>query len=218
MQRMTIAAAVAAALWAAAGAAGDEPDPDLMKGMTNFPQAFGEHPPTPLMDGQERQILDAVFSRFPNVDSHGMMIYIREHFPDEMQQYSLRAMENLSEAVPMLMRLVRQALELQDLEARRPEAYALAVRQMELERRAKAQGAACRQSAGAEREARRAALRGTLAESFDAKQARMRGDIADISRQLEELRQLVQERETNREAIISRRAEDLLGQPEPTQW
>ncbi|MCE9615337.1 MAG: hypothetical protein K8T26_13785 [Lentisphaerae bacterium] len=201
-----------------AAAHAQEPDADLLRGMTNFPQAQGNLPPTPLSSVQEQQVLDAVFSRFPNVDPHVMMTYIRQHFPDELQQYSLRAMENLGEAMTLLMNLVREALDLQALEERRPEAYALVMKQKALEREARALAMATLDGAEADRTARVAQLRETLAASFQAKQDLMRGDIAEIQRQVEDLRALVEEREANREAIISRRVDEIIGRSDATAW
>ncbi|MDA0577358.1 MAG: hypothetical protein O3B24_04600 [Verrucomicrobia bacterium] len=188
-----------------------ESDRDPMQGLTNFVQASGRMPPTPFTSDQEQQVLQAVFSRFPNVDPHAMMEYIATHNPDDMQRYTLLSMQNLSEALPLLMGLVRDSLELQALETRRPEQYARAVRYQELERRAQElaaplEGAHTPEAADA---ARLAELRAVLMDAFEAKQELMRSDVAEIQAQVDELENLLREREAKRDEIVARRLAEL---------
>lgn len=206
--RIRITSAVVMGLLLTAAAWAQETPNELVAGMTNFAQASGEMPPTPLTSDQEQQVLDAVFSRFPNVDAQAMMGYIGEHFPDEMQRYTLTSMQNLGEAMTMLIGLVREGLALQELETRNPAQYARTVRQQQLERRVRAIGEA--RGRGTEAISKET-LQQTLAEAFEAKQEMMRGDIAEIQRQVDELDALLRAREKNREAIIARRLAEMTG-------
>jgi len=56
-------------------------------------------------------------------------------------------------------------------------------------------------------------LRGQLEEIFELKQQNRRDEIGQLELQLRELREQLSERERNRDAIISRRLESLVGQP-----
>ncbi len=56
-------------------------------------------------------------------------------------------------------------------------------------------------------------LRLQLDEIFELKQRNRREEIAQLEQQLGELREQLAQREANREAIISRRLESLVGNP-----
>jgi hypothetical protein len=198
------------------------PDESPMDELADLPQANRGVPPTPLTTEQEERVLAAVFSRFPNVDREDMMGYIHEHFPGELQEFTLVSMRDLGGAVEYLLGLVSTCLELQATQERDPSAYASMLRLHALEREADSLGRICREATERiDPEAREAAsqrLGVALTEAFSIKQELMRSDVAEIEQELERLRALVDQRERNRAAIISQRMRELAGELDGVQW
>lgn len=191
---------------------------DPLEGFRHLPQTHADTPPTPLTMNDERRVLEAVFARFPNIDQTAMMAYIRERLPAELQEFSLASMQNLGDAMAMLSGLVRDALELQELEKHDPDLYAMRLRLRELEQRGRTLGDAARRATDAQRADRLAALQQVVEQAFEVKQAVMRRELSYLQRQITEMEALVERREENRAAIIEQRVRVVAGDVDPAQW
>lgn len=171
-------------------------------------------PPSPT----ESRIAADVFRRYPDVDSKAIMNFISREFPEDRARFTLLTMRNEADASVFLVGLIRQTLELMALQKANPEKYAKLLKQRKLDRRAVELGQACRRAKGDDKAAQTKKLQEVLAESFEIKQELMRDDVAQMEQQINELKTLLQKRDSSRQAIIDLRAGELTGETGVLKW
>ncbi|MBI4616264.1 MAG: hypothetical protein HY720_21805 [Planctomycetes bacterium] len=100
-----------------------------------------------------------------------------------------------------------------------PEAREHMKRQEELERRAKEIAEAFRRADGAEqREELRGKLRETLGAIFEMREQMRRRELERLQHEIEEMRQALERRRENREAIIEKRLREMTGEGDDLDW
>ena len=183
----------------------------LPKSITELPQFSGKNPPTPLSTKQERDVFDAVFERFADIERIEALAFIRQHFPRELQEFTRLSRRDLLKSMEYFVDVVDRALELMEIRDNNPGVYNIMIRHRELEKRVESQAKELRAAEGADLTNAVAALNETLQESFSEKQKLMRIDIEQMDRQLSALRAMLKGRETNSDLIIRRRYDEIVG-------
>jgi hypothetical protein len=209
-----LAAWLAAWLAAEAVGGGEEAKPAQQAPVPGAELRMPPLPPLPY----EREVADAVFRTFPNADAQQIMAFMREQDPLGLYEFKKALMQGRGQAAAVFTSLVRESMEMMETRDRDPERFGKMRRQRELEQKAVQEAEAGRASAGAERDRSVTQLRRTLEEAFQIKQDLMKSEVAALEADLKKLEQLVRERETNREAIISRRVEEMTGKADATRW
>jgi len=193
----------------------DEPSPDtpagLPKAIVDLPQFGGKNPPTPLSTKQERDVFDAVFERFADIERIETLAFIRQHYPRELQEFTRLSRRDLLKSMEYFVDVVDRALELMEIRDNNPDVYNIMIRHRELEEHVKALAKELRAAEGIDLTNAVATLHETLQESFSAKQKLMQIDIEQMDRQLNALREMLKDRETNSDLIIRRRYDEIVG-------
>jgi hypothetical protein len=167
---------------------------------------------------QERDIADRVWGRFPDVNPEQTMAFLGETLPDEMREFRVLAAERREEAVDFLTSLVRQSIELQAIKRRHPDLFAQHVTQRRLEHEAEEAAQAVRQSSGAARAQAVTGLRQKLESVFEVKQLLMQRDVEQMETELRDLKEMIEKRQQNRQAIVTRRLSELIGEANDLHW
>lgn len=195
-------------------AGAQRPDPDSPK-----PPAPVFHPPAPPRPTLDKEWMDSVFRRFPDVKPELVMDFIHERFPREVHEVKRLLTRRREDAVDFMSDLIQETLDLLDTRREDPARFEKVMRQRDLDRKAAEQAEAVRRCKDDPERGRRVeALRRTLAEAFVVKQELMKESVADMEVELNELKGLVERREKHREGIILRRIADLTGEKEELDW
>jgi len=108
---------------------------------------------------------------------------------------------------------------LADMEGSDPEGYRRQMAAFQLESEAHDLALRYRQAtADSDRQRLRAQLTDELARLFDLREADKRAEIEHLQRRLQELRRTVQERRRNKDAIVDRHTQELLGDLDTVEW
>lgn len=200
------------------GGLAEEAVEDIPDDIRALPQFSGDKPPTPLSSMQEEAVLDAVFLRFPDLDRHLTMTFIRKHFPEGSRDFTLMSQRDLGKAMALLIDLVGQSDRLMTLQKRNPAHFAKVINHRGLERKIDSLAGELKDLASLEASESETRLRTVLSESFLLKQDLMKSDIEHLETQLETLRDLLKKREVNREVIIDNRFLDIIGKLDHMKW
>jgi hypothetical protein len=191
---------------------------DVPEDIKAMPQFTENRPPTPLSTKQEAAVLDAVFLRFPDLNRHETMAFIREYIPDGSREFTLLSHRDLGKAMAMLIDLIGKSERLMNMQSRNPVHFAKIVKHHELERNIGSLAGELKALEALETPANEIKLRTVLSQSFIMKQDLMKADIEDLEQQLETLRLLLKKREDNREVIIDNRYLDIIGKLDHMKW
>lgn len=163
-------------------------------------------------------IVKDVLGRFSDANPEEVMGVIQEQFPRRMREFKELSEEHAGEAIEYFTDLVDEARAL--LEARRqsPELFRQLVKQRRIERAIGELVAACAELEGNARDEKLAELRRALSDAFQVKQAFLKADLAQMEKDVEELRMLVTKREDKREDIVERRLQELIGESQYLEW
>jgi hypothetical protein len=175
-------------------------------------------PPIPLSTAREKQILQAVFSRFPGEDPSEVMAYLRTHFPQKIRYFTVLSMRDVDPAVEYLTEVVRDCTELLRTQVSDPKRHEKLLRYQKLESQAYQQGEQLRRAKGDSRSQLQAELAQTLDAGFMIKQDLMRQELADMEAELRMLRNLIQKREDNRKSLVNRRIAQITGDSDLLEW
>jgi len=184
---------------------------EVPKSIAELPQFGGMNPPTPLSTKQERDVFNAVFERFADIERIETLTFIRQHFPRELQEFTRLSRRDVSKSMDYFVDTVDRALELMEIRDNNPQVYDIMIRHRTLEARVNALAKDLRAAEGADLTNAVTALHETLHESFSAKQRLMKIDIEQMDRQLSDLRSMLENREKNSELIIRRRYDEIVG-------
>ena len=154
----------------------------------------------------------------PEREQEHVIRFVHEHFEGELAEAEELAREEPGEAREIVTDVVHEARELLELRQEHPEAFEKAMHRMAIERRSLELAERYRASKGEAREQLLKELRGVLSEAFSLRQAAMKGEMRELEEELDRLQTLVQKREANRDAIVERRIEELIGEDEYLDW
>lgn len=156
--------------------------------------------------------------RFPGVEVDKVMDFVRDRFPREVHEFKRLLIRHRAEAIELMTDLVEEALDMLETKREDPARFERMMELRALDRKSEDQAEAVQRAEGEDREHALAALRGTLGEAFAIKQALMREDLAHLERELKELKNLIEKREKNGDAIIERRLSVLTGEEDELEW
>ena len=177
----------------------------------------GEESLTSLPPSMSRTV-NQVFALFPDANREDVLVFIREQLPHEMRRLREMSERHVGDAFGLTIDLVQDALRLLEMRKEDPALYQKVVQRRNLERLADDLAVQCRRSAGSERQESEVRLRETLTRCFEIKQELMRRDLAQMERELGELKTLIEKREASRKDIINRRIIEVTGQTEHLEW
>ncbi len=168
------------------------------------------------------QVKRFTFERFPEANQEETLKFIAHYFPHDMQRVKQMAQIRPNESVETLTELAYRGLGLMRKREQAPERFKLWERQCRLEQQAEALAGTLAGEGDADGDAdgdgQRENLEELLEQSFEIKQAIMKMELDELARGLEELRELVDRREKNKQAIIQRRVVELTGEEDDLQW
>lgn len=171
-------------------------------------------PPTPY----EYEIAEAVFARFPGINRKEVDQFLKDNFSDELRTFRTIASQRREEATELFSKLVRDVLSLLETRRKNPAAFEKRIALKRLEATAGRLAREIRLAGESDKKRLQQTLRETTASIFDIKQQLMKIDVEQMSRELARLRELVDKREANREAIVSRRVSDLVSDKKELEW
>lgn len=171
-------------------------------------------PPTPY----ENEIIDAVFARFPGVNRGEVDKFLKTNFEDELRKFRTLAVTRHEEATALFSTLVRDVLSLLETRRKNPAAYEKKITLKRLESTAGRLAREIRLAGDDEKKILQQNMRETVTSIFDVKQQLMKIDVEQMNRELALLKELVDKREANREAIVNRRVTDLVGEKKDLEW
>jgi hypothetical protein len=157
-------------------------------------------------------------SRLPPREREEAMLLLRENYQWQLREAQRLADKQPDEAAERVERLVDEAVELSQLRHENPEQFARHRQFRQAENQAAMLAARAREARGAEREQAMAELRQTLQRAFELKQQNLAREVETMNRHLAELRSLLEKRQANRDAIINRRAYQLVGEQDYLEW
>lgn len=175
-------------------------------------------PPIPLSTEREKRIMDAVFSRFPDVEPGLVMDYLRNHFPHEVRYFTELSMRDVERSVEYLTRVVGDCAQLLQTQKTDPDRYDKLLALQKLELKAYSQSDAFKASGNDERQARHDELMATLDDCFEIKQYLMRKELTDLEEELVKLREMIEKREETKLAILHRRFLQITGEKDGLEW
>jgi hypothetical protein len=172
-----------------------------------------EEPDAPAASGPSaKALLDEALADWDDpAAKQAILREIHDVLPARLTELQGVAERNHDAALEMAGQMVEQANRLVDLKNDEPREYERAVRLCRLEDECLGLAQKARAAQGAAREPLVASLKQKLSEAFDAKQDTMTRQIAAMEAELDELRRRATKRSESRDALIERRALDLLG-------
>jgi hypothetical protein len=163
-------------------------------------------------------VLDVVFKRFPGVEREKAMKLANDCFAPRMQRIEQLSRRVPQEAVDEMTDIIYEVSELLEIKAANPDLFEKRITQMQLEREAEQYVERARLSKGSKRKKALDMLKKTLDRAFEIKQEIIKMDLERMERDLEELKKLVNKRESRKSAIVDRRIKELLGKTAQTEW
>ena len=171
-------------------------------------------PPTPY----EFDIVEVVYARFPGVNRKEVDQLLQNNFADELRKFRTLAVDRHAEATELFSRLVREVLSLLETRRKNPAAFEKKLKLRRLEVTADRLAREIRLAGDDRKQQLQQSLHETAASIFDIKQDLMKDDVEQMGRELALLKELVNKREANREAIVNRRVTDLVGDKSHLEW
>ncbi len=205
------------ALYAESGALAAAPPPPASASAGSTSPSDGP-PPIPLSTDREKRILEAVFSRFPDVDPGTVMDYLRDHFPHEVRYFTELSMRDVERSVEYLTRVVGDCAHLLRTQKTDPDRYDKLLALQKLGLKAYSQADAYKSAAAADRKDQEVVLMTTLDDCFEIKQYLMRKELADLEEELMKLRDMIEKRKKSKVAIINRRFQQITGENDALEW
>lgn len=175
---------------------------------------FALLPPSP----NEGEVMKEALVGFSGVDPSEIAGFMRRYLPEQMNEFRRLSMRDRDKAVRFMSGQARDVLELLKVRRRSPSLFEKVVRQRRLQQMSDGLAQVVRLSEGADRETSRVELKRLLAELFRLKQELMRGDVENMEKELAKLRELLEKREANRDAIIAHRLTNMTGEIDPMKW
>ncbi|MFT5241062.1 MAG: hypothetical protein ACI9OU_000453 [Candidatus Promineifilaceae bacterium] len=175
-------------------------------------------PPIPLSTKRENKILEAVFSRFPDVDPTEVLVFMRLHFPHEVRYFTELSMRDVDRSVAYLTGIVRDCAELMRARKDDPKRYEQLLRYQKLEMKAYDQADVLRHASPEEKDVKHAEVEETLGACFEIKQELMRQELTKMEAELRSLQELIEKREKNKKTIIKGRSAQITGESDPLGW
>jgi hypothetical protein len=165
-----------------------------------------------------KRTVSQVFALFPDADREAVMGFIREQLPNELRRLRQMSERQVGDAFGFTIDLVQDSLRMLEMKKDNPALYEKVVQRRNLERLADDLAAQYRRSAGSERQENEIRLRRTLTQCFEIKQELMRRDLAQMEKELGQLRTLIEKREASRIDIINRRLHEVTGKTDHLGW
>lgn len=189
------------------------PPPPVAESERNY--MFPPMPPAPV-GGHE--LIENVLRGFPEVDPDELMSFVHKEFPMEMREVGELSKKHTERAFELLAGVIRESLELLEIQEENPKLFALRLNQLRLERRAKLLAEECRLSPPPERKLKLKELELLLSEAFENKQELMRLDVKRMQLQLSDLQALIDRRADVKNAIVSSRMLEITGERAGMEW
>lgn len=177
-----------------------------------------EGPPLPPPLEARQTAIETVFDEFPELKPDVVFGFMKENFPDWVQEFNETVLRNARQGVEELGEIVRQYLELKEMEKQNPEIYLRILEHRKLETQSRKLARRLMQQEQDGRESILQELKSVLDRSFQVKQDLMQREVESMAEDLEQIRSLIRKRQENKDSLIQRRLDELTEEEETLEW
>lgn len=171
-------------------------------------------PPIP----EEQELVDAVFAGFPGINRGAVVEMMGSNFKAELSDFRRIGILDSGRAIGILHNAVREAVRLGEIKEKDPDLYAKMVLQKQFDEKSAQLAAEYRRVQGDAKGAVMAELRKVLEAAFNLKQELMKKDVQQMQEELGRLKDLIDKRQENRDAIIGKRLGELTVETGYLEW